>query len=59
MLNLPAFLEPEGGFDLEAYAEACALAVRALDALGSGKADPAAARLRRPGRAALRPRPSL
>ena len=38
VLNLPAFLEPEGGFDLEAYAEACALAVRALDALASGKA---------------------
>src|SRR5690349_5780446 len=33
VLNLPAFLEPEGGLDLEGYAEACALAVRALDAL--------------------------
>ncbi|MFC7474591.1 hypothetical protein ACFQS7_09520 [Dankookia sp. GCM10030260] len=38
VLNLPAFLEAEGGFDLEGYAEACALAVRALDALASGKA---------------------
>jgi hypothetical protein len=39
VLNLPAFLEPEGGFDLEGYAEACALAVRALDALGGAKAN--------------------
>lgn len=38
VLNLPAFLEPEGGFDLQGYAEACALAVRAMDALGAGKA---------------------
>ncbi len=38
VLNLPAFLEPEGGFDLEGYAQACALAVRALDALGGAKA---------------------
>ncbi|MDO9708498.1 TSCPD domain-containing protein [Paracraurococcus lichenis] len=38
VLNLPAFLEPEGGFDLEGYAEACALAVRTMDALGAGKA---------------------
>lgn len=38
VLNLPAFLEAGGGFNLEAYAEACALAVRALDALGGGKA---------------------
>jgi hypothetical protein len=38
VLNLPAFLEPEGGFDLEGYAEACTLAVRALDALGAGQA---------------------
>ncbi|MBY0337177.1 MAG: hypothetical protein K2X11_11225, partial [Acetobacteraceae bacterium] len=37
-LNLPAFLEPEGGFDLEGYAEACACAVRLLDALAAGKA---------------------
>ncbi|MBL6455038.1 hypothetical protein JMJ55_06860 [Belnapia sp. T6] len=39
VLNLPAFLEAEGGFDLEGYAEACALAVRALDALGGAKAN--------------------
>lgn len=38
VLNLPAFLEPEGGFDSEGYAEACALAVLALDCLGQGKA---------------------
>ena len=38
VLNLPAFLEPGGGFDLEGYAEACALAVRALDAIGGAKA---------------------
>lgn len=38
VLNLPAFLDPEGGFDLESYAEACAMAVRALDALASGRA---------------------
>ena len=38
VLNLPAFLEPEGGFDLEGYAEACALAVVFLDATTSGKA---------------------
>ncbi|MCB4824330.1 TSCPD domain-containing protein [Roseicella aerolata] len=38
VLNLPAFLDPEGGLDLEGYAEACALAVRALEALSSGKA---------------------
>ena len=38
VLNLPAFLEAAGGFDLEAYAEACALAIRALDSLGGGKA---------------------
>ncbi|WP_052388967.1 TSCPD domain-containing protein [Belnapia moabensis] len=38
VLNLPAFLEPGGGFDLEGYAEACALAIRALDALGGAKA---------------------
>jgi hypothetical protein len=37
VLNLPAFLEPEGGFDLEGYAEACALGVRVLDALGGAK----------------------
>lgn len=38
VLNLPAFLEPEGGFDLEGYAEACALAVVFLDAATGGKA---------------------
>ena len=37
VLNLPAFLEPEGGFDLEGYAEACALGVLFLDAASSGK----------------------
>ncbi|WP_424811269.1 hypothetical protein [Roseococcus sp. YIM B11640] len=38
VLNLPAFLEPEGGFDLEGYAEACRLGIAFLDAMGSGKA---------------------
>lgn len=38
VLNLPAFLEPEGGFDSEGYAEACALGVLALDCLGGGRA---------------------
>ena len=38
VLNLPAFLEPEGGFDLEGYAEACALGVVFLDAITGGKA---------------------
>jgi hypothetical protein len=38
VLNLPAFLEPEGGLDLEGYAEACALAVVFLDAVTGGKA---------------------
>ncbi|RYI99972.1 MAG: hypothetical protein EON47_15185, partial [Acetobacteraceae bacterium] len=38
VLNLPAFLEPDGGFDSEGYTEACALAVRALDCLGGAKA---------------------
>ena len=37
VLNLPAFLEPEGGFDLEGYAEACALGVMFLDAVTHGK----------------------
>jgi hypothetical protein len=37
VLNLPAFLEPEGGFDLEGYAEACALGLRFLDAATAGK----------------------
>lgn len=38
VLNLPAFLEPEGGFDIEGYEEAVALGVRFLEALGQGKA---------------------
>jgi hypothetical protein len=38
VLNLPAFLEPEGGLDLEGYSEACALAVVFLDAATGGKA---------------------
>ncbi|HZH46294.1 MAG TPA: hypothetical protein VEY31_06625, partial [Roseococcus sp.] len=37
VLNLPAFLEPEGAFDLEGYAEACRLGMRFLDAVQSGK----------------------
>ncbi|WP_191084042.1 TSCPD domain-containing protein [Roseococcus microcysteis] len=37
VLNLPAFLEPEGGFDLEGYTEACALGLRFLDASTGGK----------------------
>jgi ribonucleoside-diphosphate reductase alpha chain len=39
VLNLPAFLDPEGGFAAAAYAEACALAVRALEALSAGRAE--------------------
>jgi len=42
VLNLPAFLEPEGGFDTEGYAEAVALGIRALTAL----AGPEQSRLR-------------
>jgi hypothetical protein len=38
VLSLPAFLEAEGGFDAEGFAEACAIGVRTLDALGCGKA---------------------
>jgi hypothetical protein len=38
VLNLPAFLEPEGGFDAEGYAEACALGLRLLDAWTGGRA---------------------
>ncbi|MCU0943775.1 MAG: TSCPD domain-containing protein [Rubritepida sp.] len=38
VLNLPAFLEPEGGFDAEGYAEACALGLRFLDAWTGGRA---------------------
>ncbi|MCO6416281.1 TSCPD domain-containing protein [Siccirubricoccus sp. KC 17139] len=37
LLNLPAFLEPAGGFDLEGYAAACALGVRTLDALSGSR----------------------
>ncbi|WP_027284633.1 TSCPD domain-containing protein [Rubritepida flocculans] len=37
VLNLPAFLEPEGGFDIEGYAEACALGLRFLDCATAGK----------------------
>ncbi|MBV1799358.1 TSCPD domain-containing protein [Siccirubricoccus sp. G192] len=37
VLNLPAFLEPEGGFDLEAYAEACGTGIRLLDCLAGAK----------------------
>jgi hypothetical protein len=38
VLNLPAFLEPEGGFDAPAYAAAVALGVRALDIWTGAKA---------------------
>ncbi|WP_137181823.1 TSCPD domain-containing protein [Roseomonas sp. AR75] len=38
VLNLPAFLSPDGGFDTEAYAAAVALAVRALDIATGAKA---------------------
>lgn len=38
VLNLPAFLEPEGGFDAEGFAEASALGVRFLDAWTGGRA---------------------
>ena len=38
LLNLPAFLDPEGGFDFEGYAEAVCIGVRFLDALGSTRA---------------------
>jgi ribonucleoside-diphosphate reductase alpha chain len=38
VLNLPAFLEPDGGFDTAGYAEACAVAVRALHFLSGGRA---------------------
>ena len=38
VLNLPAFLEPDGGFDAAGYAGACATAVRALDRLAGGRA---------------------
>jgi len=38
VLNLPAFIEPGGGFDAQGYAEAAALGVRTLDILGHGRA---------------------
>ncbi len=38
VLNLPAFLIPDGGFDHEAYAEAVTLGVVALDAATGAKA---------------------
>ncbi len=38
VLHLPGFLEPDGGFDLEGYAEAVALGVRFLDALSGSRA---------------------
>ncbi len=38
VLNLPGFLDASGGFDSAAYAAAVAVAVRALDILGNGRA---------------------
>ncbi|MBD0270844.1 MAG: hypothetical protein ICV73_02845 [Acetobacteraceae bacterium] len=38
VLNLSAFLEADGSFDAAGYAEACAVAIRALDRLGGGRA---------------------
>jgi ribonucleoside-diphosphate reductase alpha chain len=38
VLNLPAFLDAEGGFDAPAYAAAVATGVRVLDILGHGRA---------------------
>ncbi len=38
VLNLPAFLDTEGGFDAPAYAAAVATGVRVLDILGHGRA---------------------
>ncbi|MCS6890484.1 MAG: hypothetical protein NZN45_02595 [Rhodovarius sp.] len=38
VLHLPAFLEPEGGFDCAGYAEAVALGVRFLEAIGGARA---------------------
>ncbi|UFN51175.1 hypothetical protein LPC08_11485 [Roseomonas sp. OT10] len=38
VLNLPAFLDEEGGFDAAAYAAAARLAVLGLEALSAGKA---------------------
>ncbi|MCA3300770.1 MAG: hypothetical protein ING00_08560 [Roseomonas sp.] len=39
VLNLPAFLDGEGGFDAPAYRAACQLAVQTLDIWGHGKAE--------------------
>lgn len=38
VLNLPAFLDAEGGFDAPGYAAAAALGTRVLDILGHGRA---------------------
>jgi ribonucleoside-diphosphate reductase alpha chain len=38
VLNLPAFVEPDGGFDAAGYAGACAVAIRALHGLCGGRA---------------------
>ncbi len=38
VLNLSAFLEPDGGFDAGGYAHACAVGVRALHCLCGGRA---------------------
>lgn len=38
VLNLPAFLESDGGFDAAGYVAAAALGVRVLDILGQGRA---------------------
>lgn len=38
VLNLPAFLDAEGGFDAAGYAAAAAVGVRVLDILGQGRA---------------------
>ena len=38
VLNLPGFLDAEGGFDFDGYAESVRIGVRFLDALGRGRA---------------------
>ena len=38
VLNLPAFLDSEGGFDAEAFGRAAAIGVQVLDILGGGRA---------------------
>lgn len=38
VLNLSAFLEPEGGFDLEGYGAACGIGIRALECLTNARA---------------------